>query len=138
MNFYENVQQAQPVVCRFPKKDAKLCQNPNCEKYPDGWGCAYVQYRINNTACTSISKVPGQIKLRRVPGQNQKTQITKYSSILIDDFPGWRVIVHPKPLGVTVGIFCCDGPAQKLKRQKKIFLGVRVNFTFEITYQCGR
>jgi hypothetical protein len=75
---------------------------------------------------------PGRIKLRRVPGQNQKTQFTRYSSILIDDFPEWRVIVHPKPLGVIVGIFCCDGPAQKLELKTEIFLGARVHFTFEI------
>ncbi len=73
---------------------------------------------------TSISIVPGRIKLQRVPGQNQKTQFTKYSSILIDDFHKWRVIVHPKPLGVTVGIFCCDGPAQKLEREKSFFQGL--------------
>jgi hypothetical protein len=46
-----------------------------------------------------------------------------YSSTLIDDFPEWRVIVHPKPLGVTVGIFCCDGLAQKLERQKFVLGG---------------
>ena len=79
-----------------------------------------------------LSRLPGQIKLRRVPGQNQKTEFTNYLSIFIDDFPEWRVIVHPKPLGVTVGIFCCDGPAQKLERHKKDFLGARVHFTFEI------
>ncbi len=31
------------------------------------------------------------------------------------------MIVQPKPLEVTVGIFCCDGPAQKLERPKKDF-----------------
>ncbi len=31
------------------------------------------------------------------------------------------MIVHPKPLGVTVGIFCCDGPAQKLEEEKNDF-----------------
>jgi len=45
---------------------------------------------------TSKNTVPGQAKLRRVPGRNKKLVITKYSSIKIDDAPVLRVIVHPE------------------------------------------
>jgi hypothetical protein len=41
---------------------------------------------------------------------------------LIDDFPEWRVIVHPKPLVLL----------KSRNDKKKIFLGARVHLTFEI------
>jgi hypothetical protein len=45
---------------------------------------------------TSISIVLGRIKLRRVPGQNEKIEITKYPPTKIDYFPKWRVVIDPK------------------------------------------
>jgi hypothetical protein len=58
---------------------------------------------------------------------------------LIDDFPEWRVIVHPKPLGATVGIFVAM-VLLKSWNDKKGFLGARVHFTFEtkllVTVTC--
>ncbi len=78
---------------------------------------------VHDYSSTSISIVPGQIKLQHVPGQNQKTQFTKYSSILIDDFPEWRVIVHPKPLGVTVGIFVAMVLLKSWNDKKRFFRG---------------
>ena len=84
MNCYENAHRAQPVVCRFLKKDAKLRKNPRCPRNtPTGGDALSVEpirgkMLIKRNLCASHD-VFGGIEVARFDRKNTKNRNSLYN-----------------------------------------------------------